>query len=512
VYSPLLLGVITFIFALALTPIVRRASISFGFVDRPDENRKLHKAPIPRVGGVAILLALLCTRGMLYVVARPSIDVTDWSALPIAYRLIPAAAVIFLTGLLDDLVGLRPWQKLIGQTTASLLAYFWGVQIQAVGAGITLHWWSLPITVAWLVLCTNAVNLIDGLDGLATGIGFLATLTIIAAGLIQHNGPLAIAAAPVAGALLGFLRYNFNPASIFLGDCGSLFIGFLLGCYGVLLTQKSPTVLSMAAPLVILSIPLLDVCMAIIRRFLRNKPIFTADRGHIHHRLQDRGLTVRNTALVLYGFCILSAFLSLLIVNYRYELPALAAFSVLAGLGIRSLKYIEFGTVRRMLLTGSFRKLLASHISLEQFASTLARADTPEDCWLLIKKNYQNFGFSNVQMQLAGHCYIESTGRNEETKSWRLEIPISDRDYIQLAGVSGPHSQQSVLPVFAEVLRQTLGSKLSAFHALEASETLGIGDNLTMEVIESKYNPNATAIIKKRITSSQTPAVQALDR
>src|SRR5258707_5829576 len=139
-------------------------------------------------------------------------------------------------------------------------------------------WWSLPLTIVWLVVCANAFNLIDGVDGLATGLGLFATVTTLIIALLQGNLALAVATAPLVGALLGFLRYNFNPASIFLGDSGSLLVGFLLGCFGVIWSQKSATILGMTAPLMALSIPLVDLCLSIVRRFLRRQPILRCDR------------------------------------------------------------------------------------------------------------------------------------------------------------------------------------------------------------------------------------------
>src|SRR5436190_10487499 len=149
------------------------------------------------------------------------------------------------------------------------------------------------------------------MDGLAAGIGLFATLTMLLAALSQGNLPLALATAPLAGCLLGFLRYNFNPASIFLGDSGSLLIGFLLGSYSVIWSQKSATLLGMAAPALALALPLLEVGLSIVRRFLGYEAIFTGDRGHIHHRLLDRGFTTRRVALLLYGACGVGASLSL---------------------------------------------------------------------------------------------------------------------------------------------------------------------------------------------------------
>ena len=157
-------------------------------------------------------------------------------------------------------------------------------------------WLSLPLTLLWLVGCANAFNLIDGIDGLATGAGLFATVTILIGALLSNNVPLALATVPLAGALLGFLRYNFNPASIFLGDSGSLTIGFLLGCYGVLWSQKGATMLGMTAPLMALAVPLLDTGLAVARRFLRHQPIMSGDAAHIHHRLLARGLTPKDCA------------------------------------------------------------------------------------------------------------------------------------------------------------------------------------------------------------------------
>src|SRR6185436_13025698 len=142
----------------------------------------------------------------------------------------------------------------------------------------------LPLTILWLLVCTNAFNLIDGMDGLATGAGLFATLTILLAGMLEGNHALVLAAVPLGGALLGFLRYNFNPASAFLGDSGSLLLGFLLGCFGVIWSFKTATVFGMIAPLMAMSVPILDATLAVARRFLRGRPIFGADRGHVHHR------------------------------------------------------------------------------------------------------------------------------------------------------------------------------------------------------------------------------------
>ena len=324
-YSLLFLGFTSFLLSSLLTPVARNIFRHLGILDKPDDTRKLHQRPIPRVGGVAIALSYVLAFFLLLLTNSKGGAIV-WDALPIAWRLLPAAGLVFAIGLFDDLIGLKPVPKLLGQIAASLVAYFAGIQISAVGGHNFGHWWSAPVTVLWLVACMNAMNLIDGVDGLAAGVGLFATGTSLIAALMQHNVELALATLPLAGCLLGFLRYNFNPASIFLGDCGSLFIGFLLGCYGVLWSQKSATMLGMVAPLIAFSIPLLDILLAIARRFLRRQPIFCADREHIHHRLLDRGLSPRKVAFILYGICAIAAFFSLVMVNNYYAMLVIAVF------------------------------------------------------------------------------------------------------------------------------------------------------------------------------------------
>ena len=211
----LLLGVSSFFLSLVLTPLSRNLFRRLGVFDQPGEGRKIHPTPIPRIGGIPLLLSLAISFSLLP--ALPS-RFAPGPQILLVWRLLPAVLLVFLVGILDDLFRLRPWQKLIGQLAAAGWAYWVGVRVFGVAGYSTENWWSLPVTLFWLVLCTNAFNLIDGVDGLAAGLGLFATLTMLVAALAQNNVALAVATAPLAGCLLGFLRYNFNPASIFLGD------------------------------------------------------------------------------------------------------------------------------------------------------------------------------------------------------------------------------------------------------------------------------------------------------
>ncbi len=225
---------------------------------------------------------------------------------------------------------------------------------------IASTWWHVPATILWLVACSNAFNLIDGLDGLAVGIGLFATATAFLSALLSGNYALALATAPLLGALLGFLPYNFQPASIFMGDCGSLTVGFLLGCFSVIWSQKSATLLGMTAPLLALAIPLLDTALSIARRFLRRQPVFGADRRHIHHRLLARGFTPRRVAYIFYAFAGIIAGLSLLLNSAadRFGGIALIAFCAVVWLAIQYLGYEEFDAARRLIFGGMFRHAL----------------------------------------------------------------------------------------------------------------------------------------------------------
>ena len=277
-YSLALLAVSSFLLALFLTPAVRNLARRWRLVDEPDGVRRVHANPIPRLGGVAILVAYVTAFGILFAAEMATGHIVQ-GAFPMVARLVPAVAVVFLVGLLDDLRGLSPLQKFIGQLAAAVLAIWGGVLVTGFTGFDLPVWAGVPLTVLWLVGCANAFNLIDGVDGLAAGVGLFATVTMVLAALIGDNVALALATIPLAGALLGFLRFNFNPATIFLGDCGSLTIGFLLGCYGVLWSQKSATMLGMTAPLMALAVPLLDTALSMARRFLRGRPICEADLG-----------------------------------------------------------------------------------------------------------------------------------------------------------------------------------------------------------------------------------------
>jgi len=472
-YSLLLLGSASLVLSLLLTPLFRNLFARLGWVDRPDGARKLHTRPVPRLGGVPLALSIAAATGILMLSPLQGRGVVS-GFLPLVFRLAPAALLIFCTGVADDLFGLRPWQKLAGQLAAAGVAWGCGLHISFRGVQ-PQGWWSAVVTVGWLVICTNAFNLIDGMDGLAAGVGLFASVTMLISALLSGNMPLAFATAPVAGALLGFLRYNFNPASIFLGDSGSLTIGFLLGCYGTLWAAKSATILGITAPLMALAVPLLDTALAILRRVVRGQPIFAADRRHIHHRLLDRGLTPRRVVLILYGVCGIAAALSLLqgVLHEHFAGLVIILFCLAAWVGIQHLGYLEFGVARRLLASGSFFRVLNGQIRLRALEEKLEKAATVDECWSAIRGASLDFGFSSISMCLDHTVFTESfngyNGHNGKGRSWTVRVPLSDTEFVELGHPGGQDSAPMVVAPFADLLQRTLQPKLPAFQGTDSS-------------------------------------------
>jgi UDP-GlcNAc:undecaprenyl-phosphate/decaprenyl-phosphate GlcNAc-1-phosphate transferase len=472
----------SFVLSIVFTPLVRRFALTWGLVDKPDNNRKLHKVPIPRIGGPPIVLAYAGSLGILLCIGASRI-LPAHEPLHIVWNLLFAALLVFVVGLLDDLICLQPRVKLLGETLAGLLAYFGGVQIHEFLWYPVPSYVGLPLTVAWLVGCTNAFNLIDGLDGLATGIGLVATVTTLLAGLLQGNAGLVIATAPLAGALLGFLIFNFNPASIFLGDSGSLWMGFMLACYGVIWCEKSVTVMSITTPMMALAIPLLDTALSIARRYLRRQPIFTADRGHIHHRLLDRGLSPRQAVLLLYAAGGIGASFALLQSTGSATIRGLivVVFCFLVWSGIRYLGYREFALAANLLRRNILRSMLQSSYSLQSYEDSLTAAQTVEDCWYTVRAIGREFRFTYVQLRLAG-CGYEEQLDSSPNAHWVLNIPVSDSEYVLFKYQFDVAPAVLAIAPIANLLHRSLAAKTAHFK-LQGAPMTRVTDN-------SQFNGN----------------------
>jgi UDP-GlcNAc:undecaprenyl-phosphate GlcNAc-1-phosphate transferase len=421
----LFLGLTSFVLCLFLTPLARELFRWLKIVDRPDQRRKIHCSPIPRAGGVAIVLSYFGS------IALALVFLPQGSRLAIHHAslfswLIPAVAVIFVTGLLDDIFGLSPKTKLTLQFFAASLACWGGVRIVTINDHEIAAWLGVPLTVLWLLACCNAINLIDGLDGLAAGVGLFAALTAITVAAIQGNVGLVLATVPLAGCLLAFLRYNFNPASVFLGDSGSLTVGFLLGCFAVIWCQKIATLTGLMAPLVSLLVPLLDVSLSVARRFVSNRPIFSPDRGHIHHRLLARGLPPKNVALLLYAVCGATGVLavSLCLLEGAVGTLILLLALVLAAIAIWKLRFVEFEVLKQLIFTGHFRRSVEEGVRLLALQEDLLNAESVDDYWNLIIKVSEAEHIQSVKLKLSSATFQRTFHPALENEVWSMEFVL----------------------------------------------------------------------------------------
>ncbi len=301
-------AVATFVVALIvtalLTPLVRRAALAAGAVDEPGA-RRVHSLRVPRMGGIAIVIGFFLPL-LALLALRTGAGLVFFGTSRIAVGLIAGALLVAGIGLLDDVRAVGAKAKLCVQIVAATVTFVCGMRIDAIDlpwiGAIHLGWLALPTTIAWVVGVINAMNLIDGLDGLAAGVAFFACVTNFVIALLTGNVFIQLITASLAGALIGFLLHNFNPARIFMGDSGSMFLGFILASASLLGagTQKSPTLIAILVPLLALGLPITDLLLTIVRRFVARRSLFSADRGHIHHRLLDLGLTHRRAVLSLY--------------------------------------------------------------------------------------------------------------------------------------------------------------------------------------------------------------------
>ena len=303
-------ALITFIVAMVtafvLTPLVRRLAFKIKAVDVPKDSRRMHKKPTPLIGGLAIFAGF-----MVAVVAFSRIDREMLS-------IIIGACIIIAMGIIDDIHAISPLVKLCGQVVAALIPVLNGVVIQnltnpfADSGTLHLGIFSVPVTVFWVVAIVNAVNFIDGLDGLACGVSAVSSITMFIVAYMVSDSAVVLAMAALAGACLGFLPFNFNPAKIFMGDTGSMFLGFILATVSVQGLFKMYAVVSFAVPFVALALPLSDIVFAVVRRVARGQSPFAADRGHIHHKLIDMGLDQKQSVLILYCLSIVLGVISVI--------------------------------------------------------------------------------------------------------------------------------------------------------------------------------------------------------
>jgi UDP-GlcNAc:undecaprenyl-phosphate GlcNAc-1-phosphate transferase len=432
-----LVPALSFAVCFALTPIVRRLASRVGLVDRPDRVRKLHGTTIPVAGGIAILLAVSAALVAALVIPGPLRDELVGHA-GFLLGLLLAGLVISALGVVDDLVTLRGRYKLLGQVLAVGIVMAAGVvvrKIQLFGWDVELGLLSVPFTLFWLLGAINSLNLIDGMDGLLSSVGLIVAAALGAMALFGGQAVAACVAFALAGALLAFLRYNFPPASIFLGDCGSMLIGLLVGAVGIQGSLKAPATVALCAPVVILTVPLFDTAMAIVRRKLTGRSIYATDRAHLHHCLLRRGLSNRHVLLLVSFFCVVAAAGALVSLFCHSELLAVMVMAAVAGVFVttRLFGHAEFVLVKER-LRGALAPLLNGRSGSEprEIRVRLQGSVEWEELW-------GELTLCATDLQLAAVCldvnapamhegYYASWRhpgyRPEGRGSWHTEIPV----------------------------------------------------------------------------------------
>jgi UDP-GlcNAc:undecaprenyl-phosphate GlcNAc-1-phosphate transferase len=421
-----------------LTPLARSLALRYGLVDNPDGRRKTHNGPIPRAGGLAILAATILTVGAAFLFPNPYSEFL-YEQQHSLLGLLLAALVIAVVGVADDYGMLRGRHKLIGQIFAALIVIQFGLvvrEIKLFGGVFELGPLAVPFTCLWLLGAINSLNLIDGMDGLLGCVGLILCGALAAMAMLLGYPAEACVAMAVAGALLGFLRYNLPPASIFLGDAGSMLIGLVVGTLAIRASLKGPATAAMAAPTALLAIPFLDTAAAIIRRKLTGRSIYTVDRGHLHHCLLVKGLSNRYVLAVVAVCCLLTVSGALVGVALDSEVVALVTAACVIGMLVvtQLFGHAEYLLVRNR-LSSLARSLLRvpttgeAHKTEDRIQGNLDWPELWNDLisrspWLNIKVLRLNVNAPALHEVYHAHwkCAHEEF---EDNRLWRAEIPLT---------------------------------------------------------------------------------------
>jgi len=403
-----------------LTRYVRNRARKNGWGCCPVRDRDVHTSLMPRVGGIAVYLAVLLTISAALLISRLSGHKPNFSQFQL-FWILGCGTLVFLLGLLDDLRGLNPYVKFSVQVLAGTLLYCGGLRISVIpilfGPKVLGIFISLPLTILWVLLISNAFNLIDGLDGLSAGSALFSTVVVFVVSLFSGNVLVSVLATILAGALIGFLRYNFNPATIFLGDCGSLFVGFMLSALSIAGAQKDTTLVAVTIPLVSFGLPLIDTALAVLRRFLSGKPLFSADRNHIHHRLLEMGFSHRQVVIILYGVSAALGLLSLLMLDEGGSSVGVVLIIVGCGIifGVQHLGYHEFAELRRAAeRTIAQKDMIGNNLILRRASEELLAAENLSQVCSILKNAFNANEFDELDLKLLGALSQHATEPFEE--------------------------------------------------------------------------------------------------
>jgi UDP-GlcNAc:undecaprenyl-phosphate GlcNAc-1-phosphate transferase len=511
--SYLTLFTTSLLLSLILTPLVGRKAIAWGAIDLPNDGRRIHLRPTPRLGGVAIYFSFLLTLSSVPLFSN-LVSESFRAYLPQLISLMLPATFIFAFGIYDDFRGSTAPVKIVIQTIAAAMIYALGFRIDSLSSPFGGSWelpgvLSFALTALWVVVITNAFNLIDGVDGLAAGASVFALFSIFFFSFAQGHPEISLIAVVLTGAVMGFLRYNFNPATIFLGDSGSLFLGFMAASLSLASSQKGSTIVAIAIPLVSFGLPVVEAGLSLVRRFLGGDSLLAGDRGHIHHMLLRRGLTQRQVVILLYGICAVFTLFGLMLLNPQRNLAALIFFVLGVGiiLGVQRLRYAEFSELgsqlRRRVAFG--RRSLAVNVRVRRTSDDLSGARNPQqlfaalsvllatdefDCVVLevnraaegfdeAAARYLRFSQPGGEMRVvwawerSGTPPIETIETIVTGRYWMLRLPLDDGEGEQLGAVTfyrHIHDSEPMIDLqnLCGPLRRELSAALSRLLALSA--------------------------------------------
>ena len=391
-----------------VTKYVRDIATLRGWTAAPVSDRHLHLRPIPRLGGVAIVLAFLISLAIVISIGRLYPAFAFGTSSKSIWTILIPGCLIFLLGVYDDIHPVSAFVKFSGQSACRRSA----VRFRLANSGPARSFWSPQIPApsqptlhhhSWVLAITNAFNLIDGLDGLAAGAALFSTLVVFVVSLFSNAPWISLMALALAGSILGFLRYNFNPATIFLGDCGSLFIGFMLSAMALQGAQKAPTTIAVAIPVVSFGLPIVETVVSILRRLIAGRPIFTGDREHIHHKLLERGLSHRQVVIVLYAVSAVFALLSLFLLWPTGSTLGLVLAVLGTGiwLGVQRLGYLEFGELRRWLArrTMDQPQIFVNNLAIRRAAEELKVTRDDEQLCSVLTAAFNNNDFDAFDLR-----------------------------------------------------------------------------------------------------------------
>ena len=489
--ATLLVAIVSVIVSATLTPLVRRVAPMLGAVDHPG-GRRVHVAATPRMGGAAVLLAYLSALGVAM-----ATGLFPWTQRPgqghaTVGALMVGGALIAIVGAVDDIRDIGAKRKLLAQVLVASIAWWGGARIETITFPAFGQVFFGPVvsyflSLAWILAFINAINLIDGLDGLAGGVVFFAALTNTAVAFISGNTLAAVLNAALGGAVLGFLFYNFNPATIFLGDTGSMFLGYALAVSALMSRrQKESTLVSLLIPLIALGIPITDTLFTMVRRFLANRPIFSADRGHIHHRLLDLGLTHRRAVLFLYGGSVVLCGAALAAAfgrSWQIGAALVGAVFTIVGIG-RFAGYFEIAMVRRQqrahLLSGPTD---AVRKALPALVLDLAGATNRAGVWAGLERLLEAGPFAFAHFQPPGEdapawkWEPTQTSSRREGKLVECEFPLrifpgSDAGVLRFGLLSDEPDLSPLVEVLLQVAADATEAALLRVHVAKPSATL----------------------------------------